>query len=93
MAISFFILYKYFLLHKKCFSLINYRNILFPLYKFNKQHDLMEELPVQEKKRGWGRVVLWVLLTPLLLFVLLMALLYVPPVQNIIRQKATEIAS
>ena len=53
----------------------------------------MEELPVQETKRGWGRVVLWVLLTPLLLFVLLMALLYVPPVQNIIRQKATEIAS
>ncbi|MBQ5818883.1 MAG: translocation/assembly module TamB, partial [Bacteroides sp.] len=63
------------------------------MYKFTKQHDLMEELPVQETKRGWGRVVLWVLLTPLLLFVLLMALLYVPPVQNIIRQKATEIAS
>ena len=53
----------------------------------------MEEIPVPPKKRRWGRVVLWVLLTPLLLFVLLMALLYVPPVQSIIRQKATEIAS
>lgn len=53
----------------------------------------MEEIPVPPKKRRWGRVVLWVLLTPLLLFVLLMALLYVPPVQNLIRQKATEIAT
>lgn len=53
----------------------------------------MEELPVSNKKRRWGRVVLWVLLTPILLFSLLMVLLYVPPVQNLIRQKATEIAS
>lgn len=54
----------------------------------------MEELPQQEgKKRRWGRIVLWTILTPLLLFVLLMTALYVPPVQNLICQKATQIAS
>ena len=37
--------------------------------------------------------VLWVALTPLLLFILLMVLLYVPPVQNVIRRQATSIAS
>lgn len=36
---------------------------------------------------------LWVLLTPILLFVTLMVLLYVPPVQNLIRKQATAIAS
>jgi len=52
----------------------------------------MEEVPVTQKRR-WGRVVLGVLLTPIVLFVILMALLYVPPVQNLIRQKATAMAS
>ena len=37
--------------------------------------------------------VLWVALPPLLLFILLMVLLYVPPVQNVIRRQATSIAS
>ena len=36
---------------------------------------------------------LWVLLTPIVLFVILMILLYVPPVQNFIRKQATAIAS
>ena len=33
------------------------------------------------------------LLTPIILFVILMILLYVPPVQNFIRKQATAIAS
>ncbi|MCD8292837.1 MAG: AsmA family protein, partial [Prevotellaceae bacterium] len=44
-------------------------------------------------KRKWIKCVGWVLLTPIFLFILLMVLLYVPPVQNFIRQKATAIAS
>lgn len=36
---------------------------------------------------------LWVLLTPVALFTLLMVLLYVPPVQNFLRRQATAIAS
>ena len=34
-----------------------------------------------------------VLLTPIILFIILMILLYVPPVQNLIRKQATAIAS
>ena len=45
------------------------------------------------KGRRWIKVALWVVLTPILLFALLMVLLYVPPVQNFIREKATVIAS
>ncbi len=44
-------------------------------------------------KKKWLKAVLWLLLTPILLFVLLMILLYVPPVQNFIRKQATAIAS
>ena len=44
-------------------------------------------------RRKWLKIVLWVLLTPLLLFVLLMMSLYVPPVQNFIRRQATAMAS
>lgn len=44
-------------------------------------------------RRIWFRVVGWTLLTPVLLFVLLMILLYVPPVQDFIRGKATRMAS
>lgn len=44
-------------------------------------------------RRKWLRGVLWVLLTPIALFVILMILLYVPPVQNLIRKQATAIAS
>lgn len=36
---------------------------------------------------------MWVLLTPIILFIILMILLYVPPVQNLIRKQATAIAS
>lgn len=36
---------------------------------------------------------MWILLTPIILFVILMVLLYVPPVQNLIRKQATAIAS
>lgn len=39
------------------------------------------------------RIALWVLLTPIILFIILMILLYVPPVQNLIRKQATAIAS
>ena len=45
------------------------------------------------KKRIWLKVSLWVVFTPVMLFVLLMALLYVPPVQDFIRRKATAMAS
>ena len=45
------------------------------------------------KKRRWLRAALWLLLTPVALFILLMALLYVPPVQDFIRRKATALVS
>ena len=44
-------------------------------------------------RRKWLRTALWVLLTPIILFIILMILLYVPPVQNLIRKQATAIAS
>lgn len=44
-------------------------------------------------KRKWLRTVLWVLLTPIILFIMLMISLYLPPVQNLIRRQATAIAS
>lgn len=44
-------------------------------------------------RRKWLRMALWVLLTPMILFVTLMVLLYVPPVQNLLRKQATAIAS
>ena len=46
-----------------------------------------------EKKKKWLKWVVWILLTPVLLFVLLMILLYVPPVQNFLRKQITSIAS
>lgn len=53
---------------------------------------MVEEESVK-KKKPWLRAALWVLLTPLLLFVLLMILLYVPPVQDFIRRQAVSVAS
>ena len=44
-------------------------------------------------RRKWLKGALWVLPTPIILFVILMILLYVPPVQNFIRKQATAIAS
>lgn len=44
-------------------------------------------------KRIWIKRAVWILLTPILLFVMLMALLYVPPVQNFLRKQVTTIAS
>lgn len=44
-------------------------------------------------KRKWIKLVSWVLLTPLMLFVILMALLYVPPIQNYLRGKVEIYAS
>lgn len=44
-------------------------------------------------RRKWIKWVVWILLTPVILFVILMILLYVPPVQNLIRKQATAIAS
>lgn len=44
-------------------------------------------------RRKWLKIALWVLLTPILLFFILMILLYVPPIQNFIRKQATAIAS
>ena len=44
-------------------------------------------------RRKWLKGAFWVLLTPIILFVILMILLYVPPVQNFIRKQATAIAS
>ncbi len=46
-----------------------------------------------KNKRIWLKAVLWTLLVPVFLFVLLMASLYVPAVQDFIRRKATQIAS
>lgn len=39
------------------------------------------------------RITLWVLLTPVMLFIILMISLYLPPVQSFIRKQATAIAS
>ncbi len=44
-------------------------------------------------KRKWIRWVSWILLTPIILFVILMVLLYVPPVQNLLRREVTAYAS
>lgn len=44
-------------------------------------------------KRKWLKRVVWILLTPIFLFILLMVLLYVPPVQNFLRKQVTAIAS
>ena len=44
-------------------------------------------------KKKWFKVAVWVLLTPILLFVILMVLLYVPPVQNFLRKQAVTMAS
>ena len=44
-------------------------------------------------RRKWLRTALWVLLTPIILFIILMILLYVPPVQNFLRKQATAYAS
>lgn len=44
-------------------------------------------------KRKWLKRVVWILLTPIILFAILMILLYVPPVQNLIRKQATAMAS
>lgn len=44
-------------------------------------------------KRKWMKWVCWLVLTPILLFVILMVLLYIPPVQNLLRSEATEYAS
>ena len=44
-------------------------------------------------RRKWLKIALWVLLTPITLFIILMILLYVPPVQSFIRKQATAIAS
>ena len=48
---------------------------------------------INHKKRTVLRVTLWVLLTPVALLILLMVLLYVPPVQDFIRREATTLAS
>lgn len=44
-------------------------------------------------KRKWIKWVSWIVLTPLSLFVILMVLLYIPPVQNLLRQGVTSYAS
>lgn len=44
-------------------------------------------------KRKWIKWVSWIILTPIILFVILMVLLYIPPVQNLIRREVTAYAS
>ncbi|MCD8183341.1 MAG: translocation/assembly module TamB [Bacteroides sp.] len=44
-------------------------------------------------RRKWLRRVVWILLTPIFLFILLMILLYVSPVQNLLRKQVTAMAS
>ena len=51
-----------------------------------------EEEVVKKKRNPWLRAALWVLLTPIALFVLVMVLLYVPPVQDFIRRQAVAVA-
>lgn len=44
-------------------------------------------------KRSWVRWVSWILLTPIVIFILAMVLLYIPPVQNFLRARASAYAS
>lgn len=44
-------------------------------------------------RRKWLKIAGWIILTPIALFLLLMILLYVPPVQDFIRKEATSMAS
>ena len=53
---------------------------------------IMAEEEVKKKRNLWLRAALWVLLTPITLFVLLMVLLYVPAVQDFIRRQAVSVA-
>ena len=46
-----------------------------------------------KKKNRWVRPALWVAFTPVMLFVLVAVLLYVPPVQDLIRRQAMTLAS
>ncbi len=45
------------------------------------------------KRRKWLKITGWVLLTPILLIILVIILLYIPPIQNFACKKATEAAS
>ncbi|MDR0894370.1 MAG: translocation/assembly module TamB [Prevotellaceae bacterium] len=44
-------------------------------------------------KKQWIKWVVWLLLSPVVLFLVLMILLYIPPVQNLLRERATMYAS
>lgn len=44
-------------------------------------------------KRKWLKIALWIVFTPIILFIILMILLYVPPIQSFIRKQATAMAS
>ncbi len=45
------------------------------------------------RKIRWWKAVLWVILTPILLFITLMVLLYVPPVQQVVKGRLASLAS
>lgn len=45
------------------------------------------------KKMKWGRLVFWVALTPVILFMFIAVLLYVPPVQDFIRRQVMTMAT
>ena len=62
-----------------------FQSNLFTLYHFYTDTSCM--------KRKWIRRVSWILLTPIILFVILMVLLYIPPVQNLLRREVTAYAS
>ena len=65
---------------------------IFVYFVHHKQKMDMAEEEVVKKKNPWLRAALWVLLTPIALFVLVMVLLYVPPVQDFIRRQAVSVA-
>lgn len=54
---------------------------------------MTEEGVRKKNKKIWIQIALWLLCTPLMLFVLLMGLLYVPPVQDFIRSQAVSMAT
>ena len=65
---------------------------IFVYFVHHKQKMDMAEEEVLKKRSPWLRAALWVLLTPIALFVLVMVLLYVPPVQDFIRRQAVSVA-
>ena len=57
------------------------------------EENLIASTNPKRKRRKWLRAALWAVCSPVVLLLVLMVLLYVPPVQNFLRRQATAAAS